>query len=180
MASLHTAARLAACALIVVAATMHFGASAAASDSPQAIAVTGSCLFGTGSGNVLTATFSPPVAKLSGSLISISGQGMCTSNVSSNAVALNLTFNTSPWTCAAGAGVGGGSASWSDGVPQPENALSATASGAGASLNVSLQDPTLRFQASASLVWAPGAMSACVTTGVSSVSLSGVMSFASS
>jgi hypothetical protein len=155
------------------------GAPILAAPAPQALAVAGYCLFGVGGGGALTATFSPPVGKLSGSLVGINGQGTCTSNVSSDTVSLNLSFNTGPWTCAAGVGIGGGATSWSDNNPPQQIALAADTVGVGPIMIVAIQSPSLRFQATAVLAWSPAAVAACVTTGVSTVPLTGVMTYVS-
>jgi hypothetical protein len=139
--------------------------------------VAGTCVFGTSGGNVLTASFSPAAGALSGGLTTIAGTGSCTSNASSNAVNLDLVLS-GLWTCEGGEAGGSGYASWSDGSP-PGKLVVATAAGGPGEIALSLRDPTLRFEASATLVWSPPTTAAtCAASGgVSSTQLIGSMTY---
>jgi len=168
------------CVFAIVLVPLLVGSRPAAASPQGLIPVTGYCVFGDDKADTLTATFSPSLGDVAGSLSGISGDGSCTSNASSNTVSLSLS-SSSTWACAGGAGFLSGGAGWSDANPQNENALSGAAAGGPASVHVWLHDSSLRFEAWGSFAWSPlgGTITACPVAGASSTDLVGVMYFAS-
>jgi len=139
----------------------------------------GSCIFGNGPNNTLTANFVPALTSTNGGLSSISGSSSCSTTVGTMTGSFSLSF-AGFWTCAGGEAAGAGQVVWSGALPDHPS-VAAVAIGAGNSISLLVYDLTGRLLAWGTLIWSSAsAVAQCATgTGLASTQLTGTLVFVS-
>jgi len=141
--------------------------------------VVGTCAF-TSTTGLLTATATPAigVAGLGPTTLSMSGTGQCITSSGLTTVTIQISGGGF-FTCAGGFSGAGGfatSMSFADGLPGPQFNIASTAVGGPGTLTVTLLGTTTI--GTIDLAWNPLDDASCLTSGVSSFSLSGTFEFA--
>ena len=155
------------------------GGEAHAQAAASTVPASGSCTFGTGPNNTLTASFAPALTSTNGGLSSVSGSSSCTTTLGTVTGSFNLSFSGF-WACAGGEAAGAGQVAWSGSLPYYPS-VAAVAIGTGNSMELLIYDLAGRFAASATLVWSSSAaIGQCASgSGLASAQLTGSLAFVS-